>query len=263
MMYKQIEVGTEKNILSIKLNRPEVRNAFHPEMIAEMTTVFKKLKKEKNIRAVVLSGAGASFCAGADLEWMKSMARFSKAQNLKDSQKLYDMFAVMRDCEVPLVGKIHGHAMGGALGLISVCDIAIAQAGTQFCFSEAKLGLSPAVISVFVKNKMLASQMQKYFLTAEIFAADAAAESGLIHTVANDKAALEDETIMCLKHICANGPEAIKATKRLLKTIQGQHSEAKKRAYTTATIASLRVSKEGQEGLLSFFEKRKPKWRSE
>lgn len=261
-MYKYVHVEENGPIQKVELHRPEVRNAFHPDMIGEITKIFKFISKNKSTRAVVLSGAGSSFCAGADLDWMKSMAKYSQAENVRDSQKLYEMFMVVRDCPVPVVGKIHGHAMGGALGLVSVCDMAVAMENTQFCFSEVKLGLSPAVISAFVKDKMYASDVQRYVLTAEVFSAQQACKSGLIQAVASNDRELEEQAEKWLESICSNGPQAVIATKKLLRQVRGLTTEAKLKSYTTRLIAALRVSKEGQEGLKSFFEKRKASWRS-
>ena len=183
MNMKSILVDQQNSVVRVRLNRPETRNAFHPEMITELTTTFKKTCKEKSVRAVVLSGEGKSFCSGADLGWMNSMAKFSGAQNRKDSEKLFEMFQSLRDCPVPLICKVQGHVMGGALGLVAASDLVVADEGTQFCFSEAKLGLAPAVISAFVKDKVNFSGMSRWFLTADVFSSADARDMGLVHAV--------------------------------------------------------------------------------
>ncbi len=258
---KTLIIEDQKSVVRIKLNRPQVRNAFHPEMIEELTSVFKKLSQNKKLRAVVLSGEGASFCAGADLEWMKSMVKFSKAQNKKDAEKLFVMFQTLASLPAVLMAQVHGHVMGGALGLLAVCDLVVAEEKTEFCFSEAKLGLSPAVISAFVKNKVNFSQMTRWFLTAEIFSAPQAQEIGLVHEVTAG-AETQAQIDRWLKHISNNGPQAVKETKKLLRTTQGVSSIVQLKKTTTELIAKLRVGEEGQEGVKSFLEKRPPVWRS-
>ncbi|MCC6138598.1 MAG: enoyl-CoA hydratase/isomerase family protein [Bdellovibrionaceae bacterium] len=261
-MYKQIVFEKENSIAHVTLNRPEVRNAFNPEMIQEITKAFKDIQKDKKVRAVVLSGMGVSFCSGADLEWMKSMAKYTYAQNVKDAQKLYDMFAAIRDCDATVVAKVHGAVMGGALGLVSVCDVVLAETKTLFCFSEVRLGLAPAVISSFVKNKMRFSEMQRYFVTGAVFSAEEAKHSGLIHQIVDSTLALNQmQEVLLKEEVLAAAPQAVRETKKLLRTLSTLNTEVKAKSATTKLIAKLRVSEEGQEGLKSFFDKRKPKWR--
>ena len=260
-MYQQIKLQIKNSVATVALHRPEVRNAFHPQMIQEITKAFKTLHKDKTLRAIVLKGEGKSFCAGADLEWMKSMAKFSYAQNVKDAEKLYDMFAALRDGDVPIVGQVHGAVFGGALGLLSVCDVVFAGRSTQFCFSEVRLGLAPAVISAFVKEKMNESMMTRYFLTGSVFSAEQALQAGLVHDVV-DEDQLQDSVEKFLeKEILMAGPQAVRATKKLLRSLKKTKTEVQIKKITTQTIARLRVSEEGQEGLSAFFEKRPPKWR--
>lgn len=257
---KTLLVEDQTDVVRVRLNRPQVRNAFHPEMIEELTKTFKGLAKNKKVRAVVLSGEGASFCAGADLEWMKSMVDYSRAQNKKDAEKLYVMFETMAQLPAVLLGKAHGHVMGGALGLLAVCDLVVAEEKTEFCFSEAKLGLSPAVISAFVKNKVSFSQMSRWFLTAEIFSSTTAKEIGLVHEVAAAQS-IDSQIQKWLDSLLANGPLAVQETKKLLRQIAFETSHVKLKKTTTTLIANLRVGAEGQEGLRGFLEKRKPSWR--
>lgn len=261
-MYQQITVQVQDAVASVALNRPEVRNAFHPQMIQEITKAFKALNKDKTVRAIVLSGQGKSFCAGADLEWMKSMASYTYTQNVKDAEKLYDMFAAIRDCDIPVVGQVHGAVFGGALGLLSVCDVVLAQSTTQFCFSEVRLGLAPAVISAFVKDKMNSSAMTRYFLTGAVFTASQAQLSGLVHEVINEDKDLHAVVREYLqKEVLVAGPQAVRVTKKLLRSLKTIKTESQLKKITTQSIARLRVSEEGQEGLGAFFEKRQPKWR--
>lgn len=261
-MEQQVQILKQDDVAYITLQRPEVRNAFHPQMIQEITKAFKAFAKDKTLRAIILSGAGKSFCAGADLEWMKSMAQYTYAQNLKDAEKLYEMFWAIKNCDVPVVGQVHGAVFGGALGLLSVCDIVFAQAATKFCFSEVRLGLAPAVISSFVKEKMHASAMTRYFLTGAVFDSEEAQRSGLVHEIVAEGQDLEQTVKEYLKkEILVAGPQAVRATKKLLREINSIKSEKQLKKTTTQSIARLRVSAEGQEGLSAFFEKRPARWR--
>lgn len=260
--YETIRIEIKDKIARVSLNRPEVRNAFHPKMIKELTEVFSDLSVRKDIHAIHLSGQGKSFCSGADLEYMKSMTDFSFEENQADSQELFGMFWVMRNCSHPIVGELHGHVMGGALGLTAICDIVGAVAKTQFCFSEVKLGLAPAVISPFVLEKMNAALAYRYMLTAEIFDAAVAEKAGLVHFVGSEEEVRRfvDQTLQALKQ---NGLEGVRSTKSLLRQVSEVGDWQKCRELTTKVIAERRVSDEGQEGLKGFLEKRQPKWRGE
>ncbi|MBY0316688.1 MAG: enoyl-CoA hydratase/isomerase family protein [Bdellovibrionales bacterium] len=255
---EMIERSEKNGVAQVILNRPQVRNAFNPKMISEITETFNSLTSSKDLRCVVISGNGKSFCAGADLEWMRSMAKFTQAENLKDSQELYEMFAAIKNCPVPVIAKVHGHAMGGALGIIAAADIVIAEEQTEFCFSEAKLGLAPAVISAFVKDKVSSSAMAHLFLTATVFSATHAKQVGLVHAVTDDVA---KDTQIVIDQIYGNGPQAVRATKHLISQVYGAPESSLKKV-TTELISGLRVGAEGQEGIKSFLERREPQWRS-
>ncbi|MEK2689141.1 enoyl-CoA hydratase-related protein [Bdellovibrio sp. GT3] len=248
------------HVAYVKLNRPDVRNAFNPEMIAQITETFHQLNKRHDLRAVVLQGEGKSFCAGADLNWMREMVNFSYHQNREDSLLLFAMFETMAKCSLPVIGLIHGAAFGGALGLVAVCDEVIAEEGTQFCFSEVKLGIAPAVISAFVQRKAVAGKVRPLMLSGAVFNPHIAQQAGLVTEVVP---AGEGHT--ALQKVLANyrqvGPEAVRETKRLLNDIANLTWE-QLRDRTTHLIAERRASDEGQEGLKSFLEKREPSWRS-
>lgn len=246
----------ENNVAILSMNRPEVRNAFNDEMISEMTETFKSLGKDKNVRAVVLQGNGESFCAGGDLNWMKSMVNYSEKENVEDSEKLYEMYQALREIPVPVICLVHGHAMGGALGLIAASDIVFVADETQLSFSEVRLGLAPAVISAFVKDKILPRDMSRYFLTGEIFGPEQAFNMGLTHGHGSQEE-MKELALKTAKKISNNGPQAVRETKSLVNDLKDS-GDVKKR--TTELIAKLRVSDEGQEGLAAFFEKRKPTW---
>lgn len=256
-----IRVEKSGTTTTVILNRPEVRNAFHPTMIQELTEVFSKtIPADKNCRVVVLRGEGKSFCSGADLGWMKSMVDYDLKENTQDSEKLFAMFAAIRSCAVPVVGRIHGHAMGGAVGLTAVCDVAAAVTDTQFCFTEVKLGLVPAVISPFVLEKMNAGWARRWMLTGDVFSAEHARLAGLVHFVGSETEV--DEFVSgVVKSFNEGGPEAVQATKKLAQAVSVTGDWQQKDALTTKVIAERRVSAEGQEGLRGFLEKRTPSWK--
>lgn len=251
-------IKKEKFCYSVKLNRPDKHNAFNPEMIKELTEFFIGADKDKFAGAILLSGAGASFCSGGDLEWMKSMAQFKFEENIEDARALYNMYAAAAQCSLPIVGYLHGSVYGGGLGLAAICDIAIAEATTQFCFSEVKIGLVPAVISSFVLKKMDENKAREFMMTARVFDAEAAQSAGLIEFSGRELEIQEyrDQTIHLLGK---SGPEAVRETKKLLNKLQKETSDTV-REDCIRVISERRVSPEGQEGLKSFLEKRKPAW---
>lgn len=257
MKYIETSESTEcAGVVNVTLNRPEIRNAFHPEMIGEIQDFFQNLNQREDVFLIQLSGKGKSFCAGADLNWMKEMADYNYEENLKDSKALFDMFKTIALCPHPIVAEVQGHVMGGGLGLLSVCDVVAAEKETVFCFSEARLGLVPAVISPFVKKKMSLSKAHELMLTARRFGADEACRFGLIH-FSGSKDKVQEFLSETTKNILSNGPEAVRESKKLLvSTFNDQVRE-----QTSSVIALRRVSDEGQEGLKSFFEKRKPNWK--
>ncbi len=255
---KHLKLTSNQNIVTVALNRPEKRNAFHPEMIQELTEVFTGFQSEEKLRAVILTGEGESFCSGGDLEWMKSMAQFSHSENLQDANLLFDMFSAIRTTPVPVVGRVFGHCFGGGAGLVSVCDIVAAELKTQFCFSEVKWGLVPAVISPFVVERAHASAVREWFTTAKVFLADEAMAGGLINFSGNlsDVDAYMEHT---LKLILGAAPEAVRETKALHQSYSTLDWDAI-RYKVTGIIADRRVSVEGQKGLQAFLNKTTPNW---
>lgn len=251
-----LQVQQVDQVLNITLNRPDVRNAFHPDMIQQLTQAFKHINDD--VRLVVLKGAGKSFCAGADLQWMKDMAKYTESQNQKDAGELFEMFWAIRNCVVPTLTVVHGAAFGGALGLIAASDIVLAESSTQFCFSEVKLGLAPAVISSFVLEKANVGLMSSYLLSGMVFGSDQAVRSGLVFA-SGDQIYLSDQETKIRQSFLNAGPVAVRATKKMLNDIKDQNWSQKKQT-TTDVIAKLRVGAEGQEGLSSFFESRRASW---
>lgn len=257
---QHVRLEESKKIAFVMLSRPERHNAFHPEMIAELTELFLRLEKREDLNAVVLRGSGASFSAGGDLEWMKSMIGFSREENLQDAGRLFDMFMAMTECSLPLIGQVHGNVMGGGLGLVAVCDIVMAEKDTKFCFSEAKIGIAPAVISPFVLRKVPQGFAREVMLSAQVFTAQHAQQMGLVHHIGT-QAGMDTQVDKILNSFeeCAGG--AVREAKRLMNFIASKEL-AQCRARSTQVIAERRISAEGQEGLKAFLEKRKPSWRS-
>ncbi|HZC06255.1 MAG TPA: enoyl-CoA hydratase-related protein [Ktedonobacterales bacterium] len=242
----------------VTLNRPEVHNAFNEALIAELRDAFTRLSEADDIRAVVLQGAGRSFCAGADLNWMRASLEFTHEQNVADALRMADMFRAIDNCRHPVIGRIHGAALGGGAGLTAVCDIAIASDDCRFGFTEARLGIAPAVISPFATRKIGVSHARALFTTAERFGADRALAIGLVHQVAPLEE-LENAVQATLRHIGLSGPAGVRAAKRVAMTVQSL-PDAQARELTAQTIAGLRVSEEGQEGIRAFLEKRTASW---
>ena len=228
-------------------------------MIQLLTEAFKQAQTDTDIRSVLLTGNGKSFCAGANLAWMQSMVNYSLDENLSDSLELFEMFEAAYQCSVPIVGSIQGHVFGGGLGLVAICDFVGAENQTKFCFSEVNLGLVPAVISPFVMKKLRPIQASEWMLSGRVFSAEQALSAGLVSFL-GDAGAVQESIQKILKHINASGPQAVRETKKLLRfNLENDWGAIKEQ--TTQIIAQRRVSQEGQEGLKSFFEKRDPDWK--
>jgi methylglutaconyl-CoA hydratase len=255
MNYRHIILKQEEEIHTLILNRPELRNAFNDEMIAEITDAFNRRIAAEPGRAVVIRGAGEAFCAGGDMNWLRRMKDASHEENLADAQKLDRMFYSVYMCDRPVIAVVHGAAVGGGTGLLAACDIAIASVEAKFGFTEAKLGISPAVISTYLMQKIHPAYLRHFALTAELFSAADALAAGLVTRVEDSLEALEECLQQILDSIFMTGPIAVARTKEILR-IQFEKSFEERRAAATALIASLRVSPEGQEGLTAFLEKR-------
>ena len=248
------------HVAKVWLNRPDVRNAFNDGVVAELTQAFAALASDADVRAVVLGGHGKAFCAGADLAWMKAMAGYNWDENRADAGALADMLWAIQSCPVPVVARIHGDCYAGGVGLAAVCDIRVAAAGANFCLSEARLGLLPATIGPYVVRAMGESAARRYFTTAERFGADEARRIGLVHEVAADAVALDAAVDALVVALVANGPQAVRACKRLVRDVAGEAIDAELRADTARRIADIRASAEGREGVQSFLGKRAPAW---
>ena len=259
MKYETIHLEKNNDIVTITLNRPDVHNAMNEQLMKELTSCFVEIQKDESIRVVILTGKGKSFCAGADLNWMKSMVSFSKEENIRDSRLLLDLYETIYQCEKPVIGKINGHAFGGGLGLVAVCDIAIAVPGCKFAFSETKLGIIPSVISTYVLRRVIGlAHLRRLFLTGERFTSQYAEKIGLVDYIIEEHEIDEKINKYC-SILRSSGPVAIKEVKSLLNQYETLSREDYKQ-YTVEKIAELRVSDEGQEGINAFLEKRKSQW---
>ena len=250
----------ERGIVRVSLNRPERHNAFDEGLIEALTTTFNVLGIDPSIRAIILSGNGKSFCAGADLDWMKRAATFTEGENRADAMRLSDMLHAIDSCAKPVIARVHGNVAGGGVGLVACADLVVAIEGAQFRLSEVRLGLTPSTISPFVVAKIGVSHARRWFLTAEAFGAAQAQAMGLAHETATDDAAADAIIANWLAHFAAAAPGAVADAKALVADIAGRPITHDLRALTAARIAARRVSPEGREGLAAFFHKRKPEW---
>jgi methylglutaconyl-CoA hydratase len=252
----------EQGIATITLNRPEIHNAFNDEMILSLTNKFKEMESDDAVRVVILTGAGKSFCAGADLNWMKSMVDYSEKENFDDSKRLSDLFETINNFSRPVIGKINGAALGGGVGLVACCDYVIASENSKFGLTEVILGLIPAVISPYVIAKIGESNARATFLSGDRFDGKRAVEIGLVHQVSLDRHFHSDVDQYAEKLLKA-APIAQQVAKSLIKNVislQGKPYEEISK-YTCETIAKKRISPEGQEGMNALLEKRKPNWK--
>ena len=256
---KHLQLSYERGVETVTLDRPDVRNAFNDEVIAELTAVFLEIGKRDEVRCVVLAGNGPAFCAGADLNWMKRMAGYTREENLEDASKLARMLEVIYRCPKPTVARVHGDVYAGGTGLVAACDMAVAADTAFFCLSEVKLGLIPATISPYVIRAMGARAAHRWFLTAERFGAPEAQRIGFVHQVI--AAEQLDAAVGALAQSLVDaGPQAVKACKKLLHDVTGHEITAGLVRRTVEGIADIRASDEGREGIQSFLGKRKPNW---
>ena len=244
----------------INLNRPEVRNALNAELIRELTEVFDWLNSRDDIRVIILKGNGKAFCAGADLDYMKAMAKYSYPQNLDDAQRLSKLFQTIYFCNKAVIVDVHGACIGGANGIIAAADIVIAEKETKFAFSEVRLGITPATISPFVVAKIGNTAAKELMLTGQRFTASEAKDFRLVNAVV-DEAEMIDTERQYIDHFLHASPDAIAECKNLLRVVSGTDDPFNPVfMQTSVAIANQRISKAGQEGMAAFFEKRKPEW---
>jgi methylglutaconyl-CoA hydratase len=259
MAYQHLISRRDGAVERLTLNRPDVRNAFNDAVITELTDWADVTARDETVRAVIIAGAGPTFCAGADLAWMARTVEYSEAENIEDARRASSMFRAIDTLPVPVIGRVHGAALGGGAGLAAVCDVVVAEQHATFGFTEVKLGIVPAVISPFVLAKIGRGHARELFLTGRRFSADHALEIGLVHTVVRPEE-IDTAVDAVLREVLTSGREAIAASKRLIADVWSAISIDDARDITAAALARRRVSGEGQEGLRAFLEKRKPNW---
>ena len=257
--FTTLELQLDGAVARIWLNRPEMRNAIDDVFIRELGAAFAEAEAAPGVRAVVLGGRGPAFCAGANLNWMKKAAEYTQEQNLKDAAGLPRMLRTLEQSRLPVIARIQGDVYAGGMGLVAVCDVAIAADTANFCLSEVKIGLIPATISPYVIRAMGARAAHRYFLTGERFDAAEAQRIGFVHEVASADA-LDDTLAALLKPLLSAGPAAVRACKKLVIDVAGREIEPGLVAATVEGIATIRASAEGKEGVQAFLSKRKPSW---
>ncbi len=257
MKYKTIEVEVMNHVGILWLNRPEIRNALNDDVMSEISAALTSMEKDSGVRAVCLAGRGTAFCAGGDINWMKKVAKAAKAPAA--SARRTDVFHQLHTLKKPTVARIQGPAYAGGMGLVAACDIAVASMDATFCLSEVKLGLIPATISPYVIRAMGERMASRYFLTAERFDAAEAYRIGFIHEI-TPPGELDAKVNDILGHLILGGPRALEESKKLIGLSGGTKLTPAVRSETVKRIAAARASAEGQEGMASFLQKRKPKW---
>jgi methylglutaconyl-CoA hydratase len=256
-----ILAAKEGKVFRITMNRPRVHNAFNATMIGDLTSAFSAAGGDDSVRVVILTGAGESFCAGADLNWMREIIHYSYEQNLRESLQVAELMKAIYQLPRPTIARVNGAVIGGGTGLLSACDIVVASEKARFGLSEVKIGLIPAAIGPYVIRRIGESAARELFLTGERFDARRALEIGLVNQVVPHER-LDSRVDEIVRLLLSSAPEAISKCKELLQRVPGMSLEEAK-GYTAEMIARLRISPEGQEGMASFLEKRKPDWAKE
>ncbi|MGD9941883.1 MAG: enoyl-CoA hydratase/isomerase family protein [Burkholderiaceae bacterium] len=259
MSYQTLQTSLNEGVALIWLNRPELRNAMNETLIAELTDAFESAIDDDSVRAILLTGQGKAFCAGADLNWMKRAREFTPEQGKADTIALARLLRIIHESPKPTVARVHGPAFAGGMGLVTACDIAVASTDARFCLSEVKLGMIPAMISPYVIKAMGEGNARRYFLSAEVIEAAEAYRIGLVHelTLPDD---LDDKVNALLGHLVLGGPQALREAKQLIRDVSGRRIDDALVDDTAERIARVRATDEAQEGIASFFEKRKPAW---
>jgi methylglutaconyl-CoA hydratase len=245
-------------VAEVTLARPAARNAMSDATLGELERTFRELAEDPRLRAVVVTGEGKDFCAGADIEWMRRGGTLPRAEGIKDARRFADMLSAVDECPVPVIVAAHGAVFGGGLGLLAAADVALLSEDAKLCFSEVRLGIMPAVISSWVLPKIGVSNARRYYLTAELFGAAQAVAMGLAHEVV-PAAELSARARKVAGEILKNGPLAVRAAKAAIPKI-ARATLDERVTFTVETLVHLRSSPEGQEGLSAFLEKRPPKW---
>ncbi|GAB5415390.1 MAG: enoyl-CoA hydratase-related protein [Congregibacter sp.] len=257
----RVQLTTDpQGIARLRLNRPEKHNAFDDAMIADISACLTQFHGTTDARVLILESAGRSFSAGGDLAWMQRMADYDFADNLEDARGLATMLQLLKTLPVPSIARIQGSAFGGAIGLICCCDIAVSLTGAKFGLTEARIGLVPATIGPHVVEALGPRWARRLFITAERFGAVQARDIGLVHELAEDEEMLDTRIEQLAAELMLNSPQAMREGKQLVRELHGRPLDAELIEHTSALIARLRVSDEGQEGLQAFLGKRPPRW---
>lgn len=261
-MEQVLSTVDHRGVARVTLNNPQKHNAFDDQIISQLTEAFATVASNAQVRLMLLTTEGKNFSAGADLGWMKRMAGYSYDENFQDAKALAEMLSVLHQMPQPTLACVQGAAFGGAVGLVSCCDMAVATRTASFAFSEVKIGLVPATISPYVIAAIGERAARRYFTTGERFDAEQALRLGLVNEVV-DEASLETCINNLVESVLANGPQAVETTKQLITTVSGRPIDKALIDYTCKTIADIRVSEQGQEGLRAFLEKTKPNWQKD
>ncbi len=258
-MTQAIRINIQDQVATVVLSRPDVRNAFNDEVIAELTQAFSQLGEDPAVRVVVLMAEGPAFCAGADLNWMRRMADYSREENEQDAEKLAFMLRTIYECPKPTIARVQGDVYAGGMGLVACCDMAVSVDSAHYCLSEVKLGLIPATIGPYVIRAMGPRASHRYFLSAERFNAQEALRIGFVHQVVPADR-LDDAVGAWVQALLAASPNAIKECKKLVQYVADRDITRLLIDHTVKAIADIRASDEGKEGVQSFLNKRKPAW---
>src|SRR2546425_7011414 len=254
-----LKLNVENPIASVILDRPDIHNAFNDELVKLVTETFTELSSRDDVRVIVLGGNGKSFCAGADLKWMKRMVEYSREENFEDARALGRMYLTIAKCPKPVIARVHGAALGGGAGLVAACDIGIAVESVQFGFTEVKLGIIPAIIAPFVIARVGPGRAREFFITGERFLAPVALNIGLIQHVAAHEQALDGLIDSKISQILTSAPGAIAAAKELIFGVAARTLESSLE-FAADAIAQARASREGQAGMQAFLDRQKPPW---
>jgi methylglutaconyl-CoA hydratase len=262
-MYKNIATEIDSGVGIITLDRADRHNAFDNVVLQELVRALGGMSRDSNVRVVVLSSTGRSFCAGADLAWMQESSRLSAEENQRDARVMAEMLKRLATMPKPTIARVQGAAYGGGVGLVAACDIAIGTFDAQFAFSEVRLGIIPAVISPYIIAAMGMRHARRYMLTGERFSAAEAYRIGLLHEMVADEAGLDDAVGQIVTTVLQNGPRALAECKDLIRAVAYRPLDAELMDDTVRRIASVRASEEGREGVAAFLEKRRPAWLAE
>jgi methylglutaconyl-CoA hydratase len=254
-----LKIDIQKNVAFVLLNRPEIHNAFNDELVKQVAETFKELGCRSEVRVIVLGGNGKSFCAGADLNWMKRMVQYSYEENLEDARAVGRMYLAIAKCPKPVIARVHGAALGGGAGLVAACDIGVAIESVQFGFTEVKLGIIPAIISPFVMSRVSPGRAKEFFITGERFLAPVAMNIGLVQHVVVHELALDALIDSKISQIMTSAPGAIAAAKELVFGVSARTLESSL-DFAAEAIARARASAEGQAGMQAFLDHQRPPW---